>query len=168
MEVSTARCATLSRSRWAEPGRCSEVLPKTALKQRCRAPARRSPRPDLIPTRLRHRHASVATDSPSTSMRPGASPEQLVDELLDRIKDSGSAAVLKPTLTCVLIRNIYRHCSADSGVGLQEEEEATVNKLINQLEDTGKQQVGWPLHAAQGSFRTCSRTGRHYLPYTIS
>lgn len=34
-------------------------------------------------------------------------------------------------------------------MGLQEEEEAAVNKLINQLEDTGKQQVGWPLHAAQ-------------------
>lgn len=33
------------------------------------------------------------------------------------------------------------HSYSDSGVGLNEEDEATVNKLINQLEVVGKQQV---------------------------
>ena len=32
-------------------------------------------------------------------------------------------------------------CLADSGIGLQEDEEASVNSLINQLEHVGRQQV---------------------------
>ena len=142
MDISTVPCAFPSSSRWAKPWRCSEVLPKTALRQYCRAPGRRPLRPDLVPTRLRHKHASVAADSPSTSTRPGASPEQLVDELLDRIRNSGGAAALWHLLVCAPIDSQTVYCCADSGVGLQEEEEATVNKLINQLEDTGRQQVG--------------------------
>ena len=42
-------------------------------------------------------------------------------------------------------------------MGLQEEEEATVNKLINQLEDTGRQQVGLLLHAAQTLVAVCNQ-----------
>ncbi len=41
---------------------------------------------------------------------------------------------------------------SDSGVGLHEEEEATVNKLINQLEAVGKQQVRAAVPAAPASF----------------
>lgn len=40
------------------------------------------------------------------------------------------------------------HSFSDSGVGLHEEEEATVNKLINQLEAVGKQQVRAAVPAA--------------------
>jgi hypothetical protein len=53
---------------------------------------------------------------------------------------------------CVLHSKHQVHSFSDSGVGLHEEEEATVNKLINQLEAVGKQQVRAAVPAAPASF----------------
>lgn len=51
------------------------------------------------------------------------------------------------------VKALQNACSADSGVGLQQEEEAEVNDIIEQLEGVGQQQVmrmtfasAWKLH----------------------
>lgn len=121
MKLSIPHRQALSDGRTSKSGQCDWALLTTASRHRRFASCKNPLRPQYVHSRLRHRHASIATQSPSTDARPGAAPEQLVDELLERIKNS------------------------DSGVGLHEEEEATVNKLINQLEAVGKQQEPRPL-----------------------
>ncbi|DBB12808.1 TPA: hypothetical protein ACH3X3_005573 [Trebouxia sp. C0006] len=121
MKLSIPHRHALPDVRTSKSGQCGWALQTTASRHRHFAPCKKLLHSQNVHSRLRHRHASVATQSPSTDAKPGASPEQLVDELLERIKNS------------------------DSGVGLHEEEEATVNKLINQLETVGKQQEPRPL-----------------------
>lgn len=74
-------------------------------------------------------------------------PTELVDDLLQRIKGSGMTLYnLCTTCVCSCVCksisvSIAYHACADSGVGLQADEEAGVNGIISQLEEVGKQQV---------------------------
>ena len=150
MKLSLPHRQALSDGRTSKSGQCHWALLTTASRHRRFASCKNPVRPQYVHSRLRHRHASIATQSPSTDARPGAAPEQLVDELLERIKNSGEVRQDSIQM-CFRIQHKVQSFS-DSGVGLREEEEATVNKLINQLEAVGKQQVRAAVPVALASF----------------
>ena len=91
------------------------------------------------PIRHQHRRASVAEQTSNLpNVGPDPEPKQLVDELLDRIKNSGIHGICEVQLSL----GTKECCQlADSGLALQEEEEASVNNLINQREAVGQRQV---------------------------
>lgn len=73
----------------SEARRCNDV--QTQKRFLCTHPAvlGRPVHVHQVSVRCRKRHRSVATDSPSTGVGQGSKPENLVDELLDSIKNSG-------------------------------------------------------------------------------